>query len=40
VFLLDQVGVASQESGEIQLQLTLETFIRSGAGAQQQVPTT
>ncbi|GAC1658286.1 MAG: hypothetical protein NVS9B15_19880 [Acidobacteriaceae bacterium] len=39
LFLLDQVGVASQESGEIQLQLTLETFLRN-APAQGPVPTT
>jgi len=30
LFLLDQVGVASQQSGEIQLQLTLETYMRTG----------
>ena len=37
IFLLDQVGVASQQTGEIQLQLTLETYMRPAPG--QQAPT-
>ncbi|MEO8725327.1 MAG: GspMb/PilO family protein [Acidobacteriaceae bacterium] len=32
-FLLENVGVTSQQSGNIQLQLTLSTYLRGGAAA-------